>query len=128
VEWEGVKEKLFDYLFKEAIFRPELINRFDAVVLFKPLSKQNLLDIIGLMLDGLCENLKQKGIELETTKELKEEIVELGYSPVFGAREMRRVLQEKVENVLAEALLSENIKRGDRIIMDKDFKIEKTKK
>jgi len=124
-KWGEVKQTLLDYLFKEAIFRPELINRFDAVVLFKPLSRENLLDIAHLMLQSLCKNLAEKGIELEITLPLKERIVELGYSPVFGAREMRRVIQEKVENVLAEAILSGKIKRGDKIKMGKDFKIIK---
>jgi len=125
-EWSGVKQKLLDYLFKEAIFRPEFINRFDAVVVFRPLSKENLLDISELMLQKLAKNLSQKGVEFIITKPLKKKIVEMGFSPVFGAREMRRVIQEKVENVLAQAFLSKALKRGDRIkINPKGFKIEK---
>ena len=122
--WSGVKEKLIDYLFEEGIFRPELINRFDAVVVFKPLTKENLLDITELLLQKLKENLAQKDVEFEITLPLKEKIVELGYSPVFGAREMRRVIQDKVENLLASALLSGELKRGDRVEIDpKGFKL-----
>ena len=123
-EWASVKQKLLDYLFKEGMLRPELINRFDSVVVFKPLSKENLLAIAELMLKSLKKNLLDKGVELVITDALKQKIVELGYSPVFGAREMRRVVQDKVENVLASALLSQKIKRGNRVAVDpKDFKV-----
>ena len=124
VRWSGVKQKLLDYLFEKRIFRPEFINRFDAVVVFKPLTKENLFDIAQLMLSELKKNLGEKGIEFIITDPLKEKIVELGYSPVFGAREMRRAIQDKVENVLATALLSKELKRGDRVeINPKGFKL-----
>jgi ATP-dependent Clp protease ATP-binding subunit ClpA len=124
-EWSGVKKELLDYLFEKAIFRPEFVNRFDAVIIFTPLSKENLLDIAELQLRSLQKNLKEKGIEFLITLPLKEKIVELGYNPIFGAREMRRVIQDKVENVLASALLSGEIKRGDRIeIEPKEFKLK----
>ena len=123
-EWSEVKEKLLDYLFKEGTFRPELINRFDAVVVFRPLTKENLLDIAELLLQKLKQNLAQKDVEFIITEPLKEKIVELGYSPIFGAREMRRVIQDKVENLLAKALLSGELKRGDKIEADpKDFEL-----
>ena len=118
IKWEEVKSRLFDYLFKKGIFRPEFINRFDAVVVFNPLTKQNLLDIADLMLRKLKKNLKEKGVEFVITEPLKEKIVELGYSPTFGAREMRRVIQDKVENVLASALLSGELKRGNKVSID----------
>jgi len=124
--WPEVKEKLLSYLFQKAIFRPEFINRFDAVVVFSPLSKENFLDISQLMLERLKNNLKERGIEFLITPSLKEKIVELGYSPIFGARELRRVIQDKVENVLARALLEEKLKRGDRIEIDPlSFEISK---
>ncbi len=113
-----IKEKLLDFLFEKGIFRPEFLNRFDAVVLFRALSRENLLDIAGLMLNKLRKNLAQKDIEFIITKELKEKIVELSYDPKFGAREMRRVIQDKIGNVLAEALLSNKIKRGDKVEVD----------
>ncbi|MFH1820341.1 MAG: ATP-dependent Clp protease ATP-binding subunit [Candidatus Nealsonbacteria bacterium] len=117
-EWSDVKQKILDYVFEKSIFRPEFINRFDAVVVFQPLSKENLLDIAELMLRSLQKNLKQKGIDFFITLPLKEKIVDLGYEPAFGARQMRRVIQDKVENVLASALLSDKIKRGDDIEID----------
>lgn len=76
------------------------------------------------MLNKLKKNLTEKGIEFIITQELKDKIVELGYSPVFGAREMRRVIQNKVENVFASALLSEKLKRGTKVSIDSEnFKL-----
>jgi len=113
-----IKEDLLDYLLKERVFSPEFINRFDGIVVFKPLTRQNLLDICHLMLKDLAQNLKDKGIYLEITKELKEKIVDLSTSVEFGARGMRRTIQDKVENLLAQAILSNKIKRGNRIKID----------
>ncbi|MCD6402415.1 ATP-dependent Clp protease ATP-binding subunit, partial [bacterium] len=118
IEWNQVKQKLLDYLFQEGIFRPEFINRFDAFVIFKPLSHQDLLDICQLMLQKLEKNLREKDIEFIITEPLKEKIVELSYKPEFGAREMQRVIQDKIENVLAEALLSGKLRRGSRLEID----------
>ncbi len=120
-----IKDELLDFLFKEGIFRPEFINRFDAVVVFKSLSKENLLDIAELLLRKLKENLEKKGIEFIITEPLKEKIVELGYSPIFGARQMRRVIQDNLENVLASAVLSGQLKKGDRVEVEpKEFKLK----
>jgi len=117
-EMNIIKTELLDYLFRQSTFRPEFINRFDAVVIFKPLTKGNLLDISQLMLGKIKNNLLNKGIEFEITEELKEKIVELGYSPIFGAREMRRTIQNKVENSLANSILSDKIKKGDKVKVD----------
>ncbi len=121
-----IKDKLLDFLFKEGIFRPEFINRFDGVTVFKSLTKENLLAISELLLSKLKKNLQQKDVEFEITLPLKEKITELGYDPVFGAREMRRTIQDKVENVLAAALLSGQIKAGDKVSIDPStFKLVK---
>lgn len=117
-EWIEVKQKLLDYIFEKGIFRPEFINRFAAVVVFRPLSKENLLAIAELMLRALKQNLKEKGIDFKITLPLKETIVELGYDPTFGARAIRRVIQDKVENALASALLSGELKRGNKVEVD----------
>jgi ATP-dependent Clp protease ATP-binding subunit ClpC len=123
-KWGEVKQKLLDYLFEKAIFRPEFINRFDAVIVFRPLSHENLLDIAELMLQKLKKNLKEKGIDFIITEALKEKIVKLGYSPIFGAREMRRVIQDKIENVIATALLSGKLKRGHGVeIIPENFEL-----
>jgi len=125
VEWSGVKERLLNYCFEKAIFRPEFINRFDAVVVFGPLSKKNLLDIAQLLLQKLKKNLAEKEIEFIITQPLKEKIVELSYDPTFGARNMQRVIQDKLGNVLAEAILSGELKRGYKVeIEPEEFKLK----
>ena len=123
-EWSKVREKLLDFVFKEGIFRPELINRFDAVVVFGPLSKENLLDISELLLKKIKKSLAEKEIEFIITPVLKEKIVELSYDPTFGARKMQRVIQDKLGNVLAEAILSDKLKRGYKVeIEPEEFKL-----
>jgi len=107
------KEELVKSLVDKGMFKPELINRFDATVVFHPLTKENLLDIAELTLKSLKKNLKEKEIDFEITDDLKNRIVEMSYKPEFGAREMRRVVQDNVENKIAEALLSDKLKKTD---------------
>jgi ATP-dependent Clp protease ATP-binding subunit ClpC len=124
-DWSELKQELLDRLFEEGIFRPEFINRFDAMVVFKPLTKENLLMIAELMLKSLAKNLRRKEIEFVINQPIKEKIVELGYNPTFGARRMKRVIQDKIENVFASAILSGQIKRGSRVeINPENFQIK----
>jgi ATP-dependent Clp protease ATP-binding subunit ClpC len=123
-EMPAIKDKLIKYVFDQGIFRPEFLNRFDALVVFRSLTKENLLAIAELLLSKLKKNLKDKNVELVITPELKEKIVELGYDPIFGARQMKRVIQDRVENIIASALLAGQIKRGDKIEIEvPDFKL-----
>jgi ATP-dependent Clp protease ATP-binding subunit ClpC len=112
------KDKLLGTLFEKNIFKPEFVNRFDSTVFFHPLTKDNLMKIAQLSLQGLQKNLKEREINFQITEALKEKIVELSYKPEFGAREMRRVVQNKVENKVASALLTDKIKKGDTIQID----------
>jgi len=123
-DWSEFREKLLDYLFERGIFRPEFINRFDGVVVFKPLKNEDLLKIAHLLLERIRKGLKEKGIDFVITEALKKRIAELSYKPEFGAREMRRVIQKNVENPLASALLSGKLKEGDKVEIDpKDFSL-----
>lgn len=115
---DNTKARVFNYVFEKRLLKPEFVNRFDAVVLFKPLGKPELLQIAGLMLNKLSKSLLDKGIKFEATQELKEKIVELSYNPAFGAREMKRIMQDKVENSLAKALLLGDLKRGTRVVIN----------
>ncbi|MFA4998830.1 MAG: ATP-dependent Clp protease ATP-binding subunit [Candidatus Paceibacterota bacterium] len=124
-EWSQVKGKILDFVFSQGLFRPEFINRFDSVVVFRSLTKENLMNIAELLLQGLKKNLKRKEVEFIITTALKEKIVDLGYDPVFGARQMRRVIQDKIENALASALLSGQLKKGNKVEIDpQDFGLE----
>lgn len=119
------KEHVFNYVFQQRLLRPEFINRFDAVILFKPLGKEELLQIANLMLAKLAKNLLDKGIKFEITPELKQKVMELSFNPAFGAREMKRIMQDKVENALAKALLLGELKRGCKVAIDPmDFSLK----
>ncbi len=112
------KKELVEHLLSERIFRPEFLNRFDSVIIFTPLSKENLVDIAILMLQRLNKRLTAgRGIEFVVTKELAEKVAELGYHPEFGARPMNRVIQDRIENKIATRILEGNLRRGDVIEM-----------
>ncbi len=110
------KKELTEHLLRKKIFRPEFLNRFDAVISFEPLTKKNLIDIAVLMLQKLNKRLIQgRGIQLAITEELAKKIAELGYRPEFGARPMNRVIQDKIENKIATKILKGELRRGDTI-------------
>lgn len=123
-EMAEIKRELLSGIFEKGTFRPEFVNRFDGVVVFRSLSKEDLMSIAQLNLEKLNKNLSQKKIQLIITDELKNKIVELSYDPVFGAREMKRVIQDKIENAVARALLNDAIPQGSKIKIDPaDFSI-----
>lgn len=88
-----------------SFFKPEFLNRFDSIIEFKSLEKEHLLQIVDLMLDDLIRTLKEQNIILEVTKEVKEKLAEIGYHPSFGARPLRRVIQEQLEDKIADYIL-----------------------
>ena len=111
---ESFKEDLTDFLLKKGIFKPEFLNRFDAVVTFRPLTHEHLIKIAILMMNDLSKRLMEgMGIRIVVNPDLIEKIVELGYQPEFGARPMRRVIQDEIESKIARIILEKNLKRGD---------------
>jgi ATP-dependent Clp protease ATP-binding subunit ClpA len=125
-KWEDVKKKILKTLFNQGTFRPEFVNRFDEVILFKPLSKDDLVSIAGFQLEKLVKNLENKEINFIVSEELKRKIVELSYDPVFGAREMQRAIQNNIGDVLASAILRDELQKGDSFsINEDDFSIIK---
>lgn len=117
-EMGEIKRDLLNEIFEKGIFRPEFINRFDGTIVFKSLTKEDLMTIAELQLEKFNKNLLQKKMQFLITEELKAKIVELSYDPVFGAREMKRVIQDKIENTVAKALLNDSIPRGSKIQID----------
>lgn len=116
VSLESFKENLIDYLLKQGIFNPEFLNRFDAVVVFRPLAHQHLIEIAKLMLNNLSKRLIQgMGVRLVISPDLVEKVAKLGYQPEFGARPMKRVIQDKIESQIAKRILEQDLKRGDFI-------------
>lgn len=102
-------------------FRPEFLNRFDEIVVFEPLSKDNLLQIIDLMIVGVNKTLAGQKITVSVSQEAKVLLAELGYDPKLGARPMRRVIQKVVENTIARKMLSGEVSAGSDIIIDENI-------
>jgi ATP-dependent Clp protease ATP-binding subunit ClpC len=115
-EYEDMRRKLLKSL--KSTFRPEFINRVDSVVVFHALSKENIRAIVDLELNKVRERLVEKDLQLEITPEGVELLVKLGYNPEMGARPLRRVIQEKIENRLSDAVLSGKFSPGDVVMID----------
>ena len=101
-------------------FRPEFLNRIDATVVFRSLTVEEITQIVDLMLARVRDRLKAQGITLEVTQEAKNHIIKIGYDVAYGARPLRRVIQNMVEDVLAEQLLLRKYTPGMTVIVDKD--------
>lgn len=99
-------------------FRPEFLNRLDEIIMFKPLTKDNIGGIVELLLDDLNRRLKDQELSLALTKAAKDYIIEGGYDPVYGARPLKRYVQKYVETLTAKLILSGDIRANDRIVID----------
>ncbi len=99
-------------------FRPEFLNRLDEVIMFKPLTRENLGGIIDIMVEGLKKRLADKTLSLELTDVAKDLIIERGYDPLYGARPLRRCLQSGAETLIAKKLLSGDLGSGSTLVLD----------
>lgn len=115
---EEFEDQLTDQLINQNIFRPELINRYDDVVLFRPLNKEELLEVAKLIIAGVNKTLASRKVSIELTPQAMQYLVELGYDPRLGARPMRRVTSRLVENLIANKLLSGELKPGGKLMLD----------
>ena len=107
-EKEEVQSNIIDKIGN--YFKPEFLNRIDSIIEFNHLQKENLVEIIDIMIVELKETLEEQGISIEMDKEAKEKIAELGYSSVFGARPLRRAIQEQIEDKITSLIInSENV-------------------
>jgi len=100
-------------------FRPEFLNRIDATVVFRSLTMDEIRQIVDLMLRRVRDQLKAQGMILEVTQAAKDHLIEQGWDPSFGARPLRRVIQNQIEDVLAEHLLLNRYETGATIVVDK---------
>ena len=124
-----LNQEIINHIVKEGIYRPELLNRFDNTIIFEPLKLEEQGQIAGLMLKGLYERIRERGFELIITRDLMDILVEKGYDPQFGARPMQRVLQDIVEEKVAQKMISGEAKIGDTITLTKsDFSAEELAK
>jgi len=114
--YDKMKENLLNEMKKT--FRPEFLNRVDGVVVFHSLSREQIRQIVDLMLTSVTQQLKEKNIALEVTDAAKDFLGEKGYDEVYGARPLRRAIQDMVEDKLSEDLLRGNFQSGDSVIVD----------
>ena len=96
---------------------PEFLNRIDEVIIFNPLQKQHLYEIIDVMIGELKDRLREKNISLEISTYVRDYLIEKGYNPEYGARPLRRAIRQYIEDPLSEAILAGEIKEGDNVIV-----------
>src|SRR5699024_3266175 len=107
------KSKVLDELKKA--FRPEFLNRIDETIVFHSLEKKHMKEIVVLMIDQLVDRLKDQEIEFSLKDKAPDKIVEEGFDPEYGARPFRRSNQKNIEDLLSEALLREDISKGEKV-------------
>src|SRR3990172_4686169 len=115
ISGEKLQKTVIDYVQKIGTFSPELLNRFDGVVVYSPLGQTQLIEVARLMLVELKDRLHQQGVELVITDELCQHLATVGYEPQNGARPMRRLVDLDLGDMLAQALLRGDISEGDTI-------------
>ncbi|HEX5797165.1 MAG TPA: ATP-dependent Clp protease ATP-binding subunit [Candidatus Saccharimonadales bacterium] len=113
-----LQTNLVDTIIERNIFAPELVNRFDEVVIFRPLTPDELILVIDLIIAGINKTMDAQKVQVELTQEAKKWLVEKGYDAKLGARPMRRVVQRYVENILAKRLLEQTAASGSKIKLD----------
>ena len=113
---EDAKKRVMGEL--RASFRPEFLNRLDEIIMFKPLTKENLSGIIEKLISGLAARLSDRQIGLKVTDEAKTLIIESGYDPVYGARPLKRYLQRAAETLIAKEILRGDVELGGTLVLD----------
>jgi len=117
-DYEEMRDKLLDEL--KRTFRPEFLNRVDSVIVFHALSREEIAQIVDLEISKVQARLKDSGIGLEVTDEAKTLLAEEGYSDEYGARPLRRVIQNRIEDVLSDAILADKFSAGDTVLAQAD--------
>ncbi len=102
----------------QGIYRPELLNRFDGVIVFTPLTQEEIVEITRRMIASVAERLEAKGMYFRASEDVIQTLAQKGYDPIFGARPLRRVVQEEVDNAIADALLKDQVQRRDTIVLE----------
>ena len=114
-EYEAMKKRLLEEI--QHVFNPEFLNRIDDPIVFKPLTREDVLAIIDLQLEDTRRNLGASGTTLEITQEAKELILTQGFKPEFGARPLRRAIQNMIEDPISELILAGTLRRGSKIVV-----------
>lgn len=115
-EYGLIQKQLMEFVVDQGLFRPEFLNRFTQVVVFRPLTFEEIIQIAHFMIEKLAKVLeKERGISIEIDEQAVKKLAELGFDPKMGARPMQRSIQEHLENVIAKRILSSQINRGDHL-------------
>jgi ATP-dependent Clp protease ATP-binding subunit ClpB len=121
-EFDGMDEDGMERLVRQRLreegFRPEFINRIDEVIIFHPLEKKQMKNIVDIQIDRLRPRLQDRHITLQISDTAKELLANMGYDPQFGARPLKRVIQREVENRIARAILDGTVRDGDTVEID----------
>jgi len=117
-QYDRMRDKVLEQL--KTQFRPEFLNRVDSLVVFRSLTVEEIREIVDLLLARVREQLRSQGIGLEVTQEAKDHLIKIGYDVDYGARPLRRVIQNLVEDPLAEALLVGRFQAGQTIVVDRE--------
>ncbi len=117
-DFEATKDKVLDVL--RSRFKPEFLNRIDETIFFKALTLQQLSAIVDIQMDYLRKLLKEQEIDVEITDDAKEFLATRGFNPVYGARPLKRVIRQLVENPLSKEILAQKFLRGEKLIIDVD--------
>ena len=117
---EQFETQFTDELINSGQFRPEFLNRFDEIVLFRPFTKDELLQVCDLILKGVNKTLETQKVSVEVEQGAKLLLVDKGYDPRLGARPMRRVIQKAVENTVAKEMLAGTVKPGSTIVITEE--------
>ncbi len=112
---KNFKDKFLGHLLYKNIFRPELLNRFDDIVIFKPLDMIEIIQITNLLLKDVSKGLLEKDISVVFDEKVVSKVAKEGFDEQFGARPLRRFIQSKIENLLAQKILREEVKRGNKV-------------
>ena len=117
-ELESFQQEFTDELINSGQFKPELLNRFDEIVLFRPLNEQELAQVVVLMMGDINRTLSNQNIAVELTPAAVAQVVSTGYDARLGARPMRRALQRAVEDGIANRILRGETRPGDHVVLD----------
>jgi ATP-dependent Clp protease ATP-binding subunit ClpA len=117
---KNFKDKFLGYLLSKNVFKPELLNRFDDIVVFKPLGMVEVIQIAGLLLKEVSKGLLEKEIIVNFDEKIIAKIAKEGFHEQFGARPLNRFIQDNIEDLLAQKMLKNEIKRGDKINISVD--------
>ncbi len=115
---DEMRAKVMEVL--QASFRPELLNRIDEIVVFKPLSRKQLAEVVDIQLQSVAKRLQERQIDLKLTESARELLANKGYDPVYGARPLKRVIQKEVLDPLSLKVIKGEVHDGETITVDND--------